>query len=333
MRRWRWALAVVLALALGALAVSGIVTMKMPGKSHTGGAPPLTDGERATAAELQRLVAALAGDVGERNVGRPVALARAAQLIADELERMGYQVSRQPFRTGDTLTENLVVELRGARLPDEIVVVGAHYDSAPGTPGANDNASGTAALLALARVFVRQRPDITLRFVAFVNEEAPFFQTPSMGSLVYARSCKDRGEKVTAMLSLETIGHYSAAPDSQRYPFPFSAFYPSTGNFIGFVGNVASRALVRRTVGSFRRHAPFPSEGAAVPGGIPGVGWSDHWAFWQMGYPAVMVTDTALYRYPHYHLASDTPDRLDYPSTARVVVGLAAVIGDLVAAP
>jgi hypothetical protein len=168
-----------------------------------------------------------------------------------------------------------------------------------------------------------------VRFVFFVNEEPPFFMTSDMGSLRYARRCRDRGERIVAMLSLETMGCFSDEEGSQRYPFPFSLLYPSRGNFIAFVGNLASRRLVRLAVGSFRRHASIPSEGAAAPGWITGIGWSDHWSFWKQGYPAVMVTDTALFRYEHYHTSLDTPDRVQYGQLARVVAGLEKVIVDL----
>ena len=168
-----------------------------------------------------------------------------------------------------------------------------------------------------------------MRFVLFVNEESPYFQTEAMGSLVYARECRQRGDNIVAMFSLETIGYYSDRPGSQQYPWPLSAVYPSTGNFIAFVGNIASDHLVKQVVESFRRHAQFPSEGGALPGVIPGVGWSDHWSFWQAGYPALMVTDTAPFRYAHYHSAEDAPDKLDYESTARVVVGLDTVLDEM----
>jgi hypothetical protein len=173
-----------------------------------------------------------------------------------------------------------------------------------------------------------------VRIVAFVNEEPPFFRTPNMGSLVYARRARARGERILAMLSLETIGWYSDVPGSQQYPLslPLGFIYPTTANFIAFVGNVRSRDLTRRALGSFRRHTAFPSEGAAVPAWIPGIGWSDHWAFWQLGYPAVMVTDTALYRYHHYHTESDTPDKVDYDRLARVVAGLERVVEQLAVA-
>ena len=228
---------------------------------------------------------------------------------------------------------NLAAEISGTSRADEIIVIGGHYDSvlveSLPCPGANDNASGAAATLALARAFAELTPQRTVRFVLFVNEEPPFFQNPFMGSWIYAKRCRERDENIVAMFSLETIGYYSDERGSQKYPFPLGLLYPSTGNFIAFVGNVGSRKLVRESIGSFRRHAEFPSEGGALPGSMPGVGWSDHWAFWQEGYPALMVTDTAPFRYPHYHQASDTPDKLDYDRMSRVVDGLERVVSDL----
>lgn len=135
------------------------------------------------------------------------------------------------------------------------------------------------------------------------------------------------------MLSLETIGYFSDDPGSQQYPFPFNVVYPSEGNFIGVVGNVGSRKLVRRIVGLLRENAKIPAEGGAIPDFVTGVGWSDHWSFWQEGYSAVMITDTAIFRYPQYHKASDTPDKLDYDRMAYVVEGLKVVVDDLVKSP
>jgi Zn-dependent M28 family amino/carboxypeptidase len=214
-----------------------------------------------------------------------------------------------------------------------MLIVGAHYDSVPGCPGANDNASGVAGLLEIARLLAVHKPARTVRFVAFVNEEPPFFRSDDMGSRVYARRCAERGEQIVGALVLETIGCYTDAPRSQHYPFPFNLFYPSTGDFIAFVGNVSSRDLVRRCVGSFRSHAAFPSEGGGVPGWITGVGWSDHWSFWREGYPALMVTDTAPFRYPHYHTPEDTLDKIDFERMARVVEGLSHVVTDLAEGP
>ena len=220
-------------------------------------------------------------------------------------------------------------EVRGTELPDEIIVVGAHYDSVAGTVGANDNASGVAATLVLARSFARLPRAKTLRFVAFANEEPPFFKTSGMGSRVYSAACRKRAENIAAMLSLETIGYYTDRDGTQKYPFPLSLAYPSTGNFIAFVGNLSSRSLVHQAIAAFRKHAKFPSEGAALPSFIPGIDWSDHEAFWRVGYPALMVTDTALFRYPHYHTPADTPDKIDFDRLTLVVTGLRSVVADL----
>jgi Zn-dependent M28 family amino/carboxypeptidase len=302
---------------------------RMPGRSYDQPLHSLTAEESALRDQLSSHVRTLAGQIGERNVWRYQALQRAADYIGQELAKAGYSVTGHPYAAEGKEVRNLSAELRGRSKPDEIIVVGAHYDSVQGSPGANDNTSGTAALLEIARSLAGSRPSRTVRFVFFVNEEPPFFKTDLMGSLVYARQARQRGDQIKAMLSLETIGYYDDTPKSQHYPFPLNFFYPSTANFIGFVGNSGSRQLVRRTVESFRRTTHFPSEGAAVPGGITGVDWSDHWSFWHEGYPALMVTDTALFRYSHYHGPADTPDKLDYDRMARVTVGLARVVAEL----
>lgn len=309
-----------------------LAMIRMPGSSHTGPLAPLDARETALAAALRADVAMLAGTIGPRNVFAPKELAAAADHVAAAFSAAGYAPERQTFRVQGVACDNVEAEIAGGDRKDDIVVVGAHYDSVAFVPGANDNGSGAAALLALARAFAGRAPRATLRFVAFANEEPPHFQTDAMGSLVYARRCKERGERVVAMLSLETIGYFSDAKGSQKYPPPLSLFYPSTGDFIGFVGDRASADLVRRCVGTFRATTAFPSEGATLPAAIPGVGWSDHWAFWQVGYPGVMVTDTAPFRYPHYHTENDTPDKLDYERMARVVAGIERVVAELAGA-
>ncbi len=305
----------------------------MPEESWSGPLPPLTEGEAELAEELRAAVERLAVVIGERNIThRMEALQRAADFIEESLVGFGCSVERQSFQAMGRSCDNLAVEIPGSSKKEEIVVVGAHYDTVPGSPGANDNGSGVAAALALARIFSGKKPDRTIRFVFFTNEEPPFFQTKEMGSLVYARRCEERGEDVAAMLALETMGCFLDGDDSQKYPPPLGFFYPSQGNFIAFVGNTGSRRLVRDVVASFRRRTSFPSEGAALPGILPGIAWSDHWSFWKAGYQAVMVTDTAPFRYPHYHLASDTPDKIDFEKLARVVAGLELVLDELVGA-
>ncbi len=325
-KRIAW-LAAVLAVMLAACWWTMI---HMPLKSFRGPLPELSPAQTDLRQELVRHVEKLGGEIGERNVLLPRQLAAAADYIEQMLSQAGHIVVRQSFSVAGEQCQNLKVEVPGRRAPEEIVVVGAHYDSVTGSPGADDNASGVAALLALARFPSLQQPLRTLRFVAFVNEEPPFFQTGQMGSLVYARQCRERGENVVAMLSLESLGYYSTRERSQKYPFPVGLFYPSRGNFIAFVGRTADARLVRRCVRTFREQAAFPSEGGALPGALPGIGWSDHWAFWQAGYPAIMVTDTAPFRSPHYHGTEDTPDKLDYDRFARVVDGLGKVIEDLI---
>jgi Zn-dependent M28 family amino/carboxypeptidase len=303
--------------------------MRMPGQSHTGILLPLTPEEKRIEQQLVHHIWVLAGDIGERNLWHYEAFAAAARYIETMLQGLGYSTTTQTFEVGGRAVKNVAAELPGTSHPAEIIVVGGHYDSVPGCPGANDNATGVAAMLELARLLAGQRLPRTVRFVAFANEEAPFFSTAGMGSWQYARQAHARGERIVAMLSLETLGYYSDTVGSQRYPFPFGLFYPRVGNFIGFVGNTASRHLVRRSIASFRQHAAFPSQGTAAPGWLTGVGWSDHWAFWQHGYAAMMITDTALFRYAPYHTPTDTPDKIDYASMARVVAGLASVVTDL----
>jgi len=303
--------------------------IRMPLKSFRGPLPTLTSAQATLRDELQRDVQKLAGEIGERNTYTPRALHAAADYIEARFTNAGLMVTRQSYTAMGERCDNLITEIRGSTRANEIVVVGGHYDSVQGVAGANDNASGAAATLALARKFAATKPARTLRFVAFVNEEPPFFKDPEMGSLVYARSCRTNGDNIVAMLSLETIGYYSDADKSQQYPFPVGLFYPSRGNFVAFVGKTSQAGLVRQCVRSFRTHAYFPSEGAALPSRIPGVDWSDHWAFWQAGYPAIEVSDTAIFRYRHYHTIEDTPDKLDYERMARVVSGLEKVIEEL----
>jgi Zn-dependent M28 family amino/carboxypeptidase len=278
---------------------------------------------------LRADVVALAEEIGPRSISQADSLARAADYIERRLQTAGWAVTRQNYAVGGKTCANLQVERRGVSKPDEIVVIGAHYDTVPQTPGADDNASGVAALLALAERFAKFEPARTLRFVAFANEEPIYFQTELMGSRVYAKACKERGEKIVAMISLESIGYFSDEKKSQKYPAPINLFYPSRGNFLAVVGNRESNALVKRVAKVLKKTNALPIESASLPASIHGIGWSDHWAFWQEGYPAVMLTDTAPFRNPHYHRASDRPDTLDYVRLAAAVNGLETAIRDL----
>jgi len=321
-RALRVSLAVVAVLAL--LWWFGV---RMPGRNITNAAS-LSPEEITLREELRADVRTLGGEIGERNMLHYPQLNAAADFIENSFSSAGLHPRRDTYELQGKAFHNIEAEIRGSA--PQIILIGAHYDSVFGAPGANDNGSGVAAMLALARRFAARSTSSTLRFVAFVNEEPPFFQSKQMGSFVYASRCKDRGDQISAMISLETIGYFSDAPRSQTYPAPgLGIFYPTTGNFIGFVGNVRSNALVRRAIAIFRKQAKIPSEGAALPAFIPGVGWSDQWAFWQHGYPGIMITDTAPFRYPHYHRATDTPDKLDYDRFALVVSGVEKLVEDL----
>lgn len=284
--------------------------IRMPGTSHAGPLPPLTGETRALSLRLRLHVAALAAK--ERNVD----LETPARYIEQAFRSQGLEFSVQQFVSAGRTVRNIE-----AGAGD--IVVGAHYDTVPGSPGADDNGSGVAVLIELAAM------KVPVRLVAFANEEPPYSFGPDMGSWAWAKRARDRGEPIRAMFSLEMLGYYRDTAGSQRYPAPLGLFYPDRADFIAFVGDLGARGLVRGSIGAFRKSAEFPSEGVAAPAFIPGVTWSDHWSFRRHGYPAIMITDTAFYRYPHYHLPNDTPDKLDYERMARVTLGLAAMLNEL----
>jgi len=270
----------------------------------------------AGADELRKDVEALAFP---RNVQNPGSLTRALKYLTKELKAAGYKPRQQVYSLGT----NLIAERKGS---EHIVVVGAHYDTVPGCPGADDNGSGCAAVLALARRFPENPKGKTLRFVFFANEEPPNFQRDGlMGSILYADACKRRGDKIDAMFSLETMGFYSDAKGSQKNPLGTRT--SDTGNFIALVGHPESNSLADEVMQRYQ--SPVPMEKVIAPDLVPGIGWSDHWAFWRRGYPALMVTDTALYRNPNYHRESDTPETLDYKRFGQVVDGLEKVVKTL----
>jgi len=326
-REWFWVAVQLIVVTILFISVS-IYCTSMPGHSYHGPFDKLSEDESALRDRLKDHVSTLATKIGQRNVKHYEALSAAADFIQSKFRELGYEVSNQDYQVDAKPVKNIIAEQPADSASVQLVIVGAHYDSLLGSPGANDNASGVAALLEIAGLLKNQHFVRKVRFVAFVNEEPPYFQTADMGSRRYASSLHQQNENVAAMFSLETIGCYSDAPNTQRYPFPFSLFYPDRGNFIGFVGNTSSRSMVRRSVKEFRENAQFPSEGVAAPGSLTGIGWSDQWSFWEEGYPGVMITDTALFRYKYYHTLSDTPEKLDYDRMARVASGLARVIVD-----
>lgn len=316
------------ALVVMLVLVAGVVTVTMPGVSRRGELAPLTPAQEGWVVRLRQHVTVLAGRIGDRNVtAHPRSLALAARYIAWQWQEMGFGVAEQEFTSMGRQVRNLEVTLPGTG--DGHLIVGAHYDTPHGTPGADDNASGVAVLLELGRA-LRGRPlGCTVHLVAFVNEEHPFFKTGEMGSRVHAQRARREGWRVAGMFSLESLGYYDTRAGSQGYPQPLSLFYPDTGDFLAFVADSGSRDLLFAAITAFRRQGVLPSEGLAAPAWIPGVDWSDHVSYWEEGYPAVMVTDTAIYRNPHYHSERDLPETVDHGRLARVGEGLAAVVAEL----
>jgi Zn-dependent M28 family amino/carboxypeptidase len=282
------------------------------------------------AARLKMHVVAIASE--PHNIDHYPALERAAAYIEHVLENLGYEAGGQIFRAGGRAVRNIDAtrEPTSATSATPTIVIGAHYDSCWDAPGANDNGSGVAAVLELARLLSDWKPQHKrLRLALFVNEEPPYFRTPEMGSWQYAKWLSQRGEEVEGMISLEMLGAFSDEPGSQRYPPPLSFFFPSTANFVAFVGLPGSRTFLHKVVASFRSHTAFPSIGGVGPDLIPGLGWSDHWAFRKFRYPAIMLTDTAFFRYPHYHKPTDTPEKVDYARLARITIGLERVVREI----
>lgn len=329
--RISWVYLLVTVLSVSAVfALAGWYALALPGRSHIGPLPPATNEERDLALRLEAHVRAIASE--PHNLQHYEALERAARYIERTLDEFGYRIERQVFTVFDLAVRNIEVT-REARLESSsasTLVVGAHYDSYDIAPGANDNATGVAAILELARLLKGWQPERTrVRFVLFVNEEPPYYRTPDMGSLHYAGLLSERGETVRGMICLETLGAFSERPGSQSYPPPFGLVFPSTADFVAIVGLTGSRRFLHEVVASFRRHTAFPSIGGVAPDLVPGIGWSDHWAFGQYGYPGVMVTDTALYRYPHYHQPTDTPEKVDYTRLSRITKGLEHMLREI----
>ena len=276
---------------------------------------------------LKKTVNMLAGEIGSRGYLQTEALKKSADYIKSELGSYGYNVSVQSYDAKEGTFENIYVEKKGEKRPDKILVIGAHYDTVIGTPGADDNASGVAALLELARLLADEPLDMTLQFVAFTLEEPPFFRSSKQGSYVYAESLHQKNLDIEGMICLESIGYFTDEPGSQMFPLSFFRFiYPDTGSFITFVSDFQSKGFLNRAMEGFKKGTVLPVESISAFSIIPGIDFSDHRSFWKFGYDAFMVTDTAFYRNPNYHEAGDVPGTLDYERMTEVVVGLEKAI-------
>ncbi len=287
-----------------------------PGESYSGPASQPADADLAS--RLRQHVATLAAE--PRSLDTPTTIIATTGYVSEQFRTFGYDVQTQEVLSP---ADNLIVEINPSSPDAPTLIVGAHYDTAGSSPGADDNASGVAALLELARVLKPHdgRSSLHVQLIAYANEEPPYFKTGAMGSYVHAQSI-DNPDRIVGMIALESMGYFSDEPGSQNYPFPLNLRYPSTGNFIAFVGTTSSRSFLRETIREFRKHARIPSVGGTMPSVVQGVDWSDHWGYGRVGIPAFMITDTAPFRNPHYHRASDTPETLDYTRLALVVEAL-----------
>ncbi|MEO1269437.1 MAG: M20/M25/M40 family metallo-hydrolase [Myxococcota bacterium] len=322
----RIALACIVVMATGALL--GLWWLTMPGRSWEGPPPPLKPTEEASRQRLEGHIRTLSETIGPRHMGDPSSMARTVKYIEQELKRCGYTTKRLPVDSDKGPTLNLETELRGTTEPKAVVLVGAHYDTVSRTPGADDNATGVAAVLELACLLRDTPQPRTVRFVLFTHEEPPYFRTAQMGSRVYARQARQRGDAIVAMYAFDMLGYFSQEPKSQSLPPGLDMLFPHTGNFIAFISTTEARTLVHESVRAFRAHARVPSEGLAAPPSVEGIDFSDHASFLAHDYPAVMVTDTAFMRNAHYHEPTDTLKTLDLHSLTHVVLGMKHVILD-----
>lgn len=287
----------------------------------------------ALASRLRSHVELLAGTIGPRHLGRPSSIDATVAYIERELTAFGEPLTHHRYSVDDHEVANIVLERRGARRPDRIVVLGAHYDTEPGTPGADDNASAVAMLLEVARLLRGVSTSRTIRFVAFPCEEMPYFASGSMGSQQYARACRRSGERIDGLVCLEMVGYFDDAPGSQKVPHEIPRWlhwlFPKRGNFIASVANLGSWRLLWGFRRGFKRAVRFPLFSIALPELVHPIRRSDNSSFWDQGYPALMITDTSYLRNDNYHAASDTPETLDYDRMADVTIGVAGAMARL----
>jgi Zn-dependent M28 family amino/carboxypeptidase len=272
---------------------------------------------------LRNIIAFLSHDIGSRSYVEHAKLERSAAFIEEQFKKYGCKSQKQPFRVEGHTYYNIFTEIHGTGSSDEILVIGAHYDTVSGTPGADDNASGVAGMLELSRLIQDNPIANTACLVAFCLEEPPFFRSRNMGSYVFAKSLKKYNRKVMGMISLEMIGYFRSGSGSQYYPLPFFRFfYPKTGDYIAFVGNLSSRAFTKRFEAIFKKVSSLHCESLNTTSLVVGIDFSDHRSFWHFNYPAFMITDTAFYRNPNYHGPGDTGDTLDYEKITELVLGM-----------
>jgi hypothetical protein len=319
LRRILWII-IVLAACPAAIAWYWVTQPALPWQSD--GRIPLP---QADAELLKRHVKVISQDIFPRDHTHPQNLDRAAEYIRATWAAQGIAVRDQTYVVAGITYRNVIADL-GPETKERIVI-GAHYDSYGELPAADDNASGAAGLIELARLLRGQTLRHRVELVAYTLEEPPHFRTPNMGSAQHAKSLAASGARARLMVSLEGIGYFSDAPNSQRYPLrAMDLAYPSTGNFIAVIGRFDDSRAARLVRDAMRSASPLPVLSANAPDWVPGVDFSDHLNYWNEGFAAVMVTNTAFYRNKAYHTPQDTADRLDYKRMGYVVDGVAAAV-------
>lgn len=319
-------LLIVLLVVAGAVAGAVHFMTDMPGTQGRGAPPMLDAEEEALATRLHDHVYFFARDIGVRNTGAFAKMGLAGQEVEALLRRARLTVKLEAVTAGNRSATLFTADVPGTVKPEEIVLVGTHYDSPRSSPGADCNASGTAVALELARKFASAPCERTLRFAFFALSESPFAGTAGQGAHQYAVRCKERNETIVAAVLLEGLGNFSDADGSQSVPFPLNTVFPDEGNFLAFLGDFRSRELVRTCVAEFRAAGRLPAYGCLLPSLVPGFHGSDAMAMAREGIRAVLVTDTGTLRSDAYGDASDTPDRLDYARMARACTALRRVI-------
>lgn len=284
----------------------------------------------AIESNLRLHVDRMAGLIGPRTLQRPKTIVATTGYISGQWRTMGYEVAEEHYDAiGDRAT-NLIVQQVGNKRNNQIVLLGAHYDTVPTTPGADDNASAVAVMLEVSRLLKDHQGKRTMRYVAFACEEPPYFNFDCMGSQNHARICRSRGDDIVGMLCLEMVGYFTDQPQSQRIPLAIPKmlhrFFPKRGDFLAAVGDLKSWRLGWAFRRGFKRATQLPLFSIQLPQRVREIRLSDNSSFWDQGYPALMLTDTSFLRNPHYHLESDTPETLDYARMTEVTIGVAAAM-------
>ncbi|MCA8987741.1 MAG: M28 family peptidase [Planctomycetaceae bacterium] len=281
--------------------------------------------------QLRKHVDVLAGLIGPRYLARPSTIETTLKYLEGVWHQQGYEVRREEYQALEQTATNLIVETSGGKRSDEIILLGAHYDTVSATPGADDNASAVAVMLEVSRLLIGFAGQRTIRYVAFACEEPPYFHLDLMGSQIHARGCRNRNEKIIGMLCLEMVGYYAEEQNSQLIPETIPKllrrFFPTRGNFLASVGNLTSLGLAWNFHRGFRKGTRnLPLFSVCLPERIREIRLSDNSSFWDQNYPALMLTDTSFLRNPNYHQATDLPGTLDYTRMTEVVRGVASAI-------